>query len=408
MQKIVRRTALARNQAQRKAIRAAKAAEHEDLRSALRSQFAFKRNELDNIRAERLQRREDYLRGPLAPQRDVGPQGASYGAVHPQAMRPPDIPKHLRRKYINFAPGDRVCIMKGKDKGKIEVVTRVDPDNETVTVKDLNMADVYFPKWLNEIYGNNAPFSTIPLPISIDDVRLVAALDDPSTGQTRDVIVEHIHADGPFLEREHGVETPRHTRYIAGENIEIPWPKFDKPEFKDEEWDTLRMEVETPTWVPSLHEPPFPPSVLDELRNKYSAYRTRHDPEFVEQKRMEDLKKEYLQSRSLMTPKGELIALIQKKKAEERAKRRDADGNLIPDRETKSFIENFMKLQQKKTKPVTATEGTGKRKPGKMVKFAQKGKPKSKSPSESTPAAETSTSTESTSTSSPPPSTLSE
>lgn len=195
---------------------------------------------------------------------------------------------------------------------------------------------------MNDQTNNKSSFSTIPVPISINDVCLVAALDDPATGQTRDVLVQHIRGGGPFLERQYGVETPRHTRYIAGDEIEIPWPRVEKPNFKDEEWDTLRMEVETPTWVPSLHSAPFPPSVLDELRNKFSRYRTRHDPAFVEQKRMEDLKKEYLAHRSLLTPKGELMAMIQNKRAEARDRQRDKDGNYKMDRKTKAFIKGYM------------------------------------------------------------------
>ncbi|PYH99169.1 hypothetical protein BO71DRAFT_343203 [Aspergillus ellipticus CBS 707.79] len=343
MQKVIRRTALARNQAQRKAIRATKDAEREDLNDSLRQRFAYNRLEIDNIRAERQRRREDWLRGPLAPQRDAGLDGKSYGALSPQSMNLPSIPKHLRRKYINVAAGDRVCIMKGRDKGKINEVIRVDENNETVTVKDINMADVHFPDWLNEQYGNKAPFQSMALPISIDDVRLVVALDDPVTGKTRDVLVEHVYGGEPFLDREYGVDTPRHTRYIAGEQIEIPWPRTETAETKDEAWDTLRMEVETPTWMPSLHYAPFPPSVLDELRNKFSKYRTRHDADWVEAKKMEDYRREYLQSRSLLTPKGELMAFIQAKRKERREARKDANGNFILDDKTAGFIENFMK-----------------------------------------------------------------
>ncbi|KAL4808526.1 hypothetical protein BDV18DRAFT_135191 [Aspergillus unguis] len=348
MQKVIRRTALARNQAQRKVIRANKAAEREELNDTLRQRFAYNRLELDNIRAERLRRREDWMRGPLAPQRDAGLEAKSFGALSPQAMNPPKVPKHLRKQYINFAPGDRVCIMKGRDKGKIDVVVRVDSENETLTLKESNMVDVSFPEWLLQQSGNNNPFQTIPLPVSIDDVRLVAALDDPTTGQTRDVLVEHMRGGGPILEREHGVDTPKHTRYIAGEEIEIPWPRVEKPQFKDEEWDTLRMEVETPTWVPSLHSAPFPPSVLDELRNKFSKYRTRHEPEFVEKKRLEDLKKEYLQSRSLMTPKGELRALQQQRAAAVRARQMNSEGHLKMSEQTQAFIEAFQKKSTSK------------------------------------------------------------
>ncbi|PWY76221.1 hypothetical protein BO70DRAFT_318349 [Aspergillus heteromorphus CBS 117.55] len=348
MQKVIRRTALARNQAQRKAIRAAKVAERDDLNDSLRQRFSYNRLELDNIRAEKQRRREDWMRGPLAPQRDAGLEGQTYGALSPQAMNPPSIPKHLRREYINIAAGDRVCIMKGRDKGKINEVARVDDANETVIVKDLNMADVHFPDWLNEQYGTKNPFQSTSLPVPIDDVRLVVALDDPVTGQTRDVLVEHVRGGEPFLDREYGSSTPRHTRYIAGEEIEIPWPKTEPPELKDEAWDTLRMEVETPTWMPSLHSAPFPSSVLDELRNKFSKYRTRHDAEWVEAKKMEDYRKEYFQSRSLLTPKGELIAMIQAKRKARLDAQKDANGNFILDAATVGFVETFMKQKAAK------------------------------------------------------------
>lgn len=200
-----------------------------------------------------------------------------------------------------------------------------------------------FPEWLNQQYGHKTPFHPINVPIPIDNVRLVVALDDPATGTTRDVLVEHVNGGGPFLERPYGTDTPRHTRYIAGENIEIPWPRSEPAPQKDQEWDTLRMEVETPTWIPSLQNAPFPSAVLDEIRNKFSRYRTRHDPAWVEQKKLEDYKKEYLQSRSLLTPRGELIAYRQAQKAEKVKARRDADGNYIMDDSTAGFIEQFMK-----------------------------------------------------------------
>ncbi|KAL1998095.1 hypothetical protein VTN02DRAFT_6875 [Thermoascus thermophilus] len=233
--------------------------------------------------------------------------------------------------------------MKGKDKGKIGKVTRVDEETETVTVENLNMVDVQFPDWLIEQYGNKRSFESVPLPIPMDDVRLVVALDDPVTGNSKDVLVKHVHAGEPFLEREYGSNIPRHTRYIAGENIEIPWPTERPLQLKDEAWDTLRMEVETPTWIPSLLRAPFPPSVLDELRNKFSKYRTRHDPEFVEAKKMEDLKQEYLQSRTLLTPMGEFREMMRKKKEQRSKAKLDADGNVVMDDETANFIDRFMK-----------------------------------------------------------------
>jgi large subunit ribosomal protein L24 len=195
---------------------------------------------------------------------------------------------------------------------------------------------------LNEQYGNQRTYSPFDLPIPFDDVRLVVALDDPATGNVRDVLVEHVYGGEPFLERIYGSSIPKHTRYISGEDIEIPWPREENLSQRDEPRDTLRMEVETPTWIPSLINPPFESSVLDELRNKFSKYRTRHDSEWIEAKKIEDYRQEYLRSRTLLTPKGELRAKILGEKEQARKANLDADGNIIMDKETISFVERFM------------------------------------------------------------------
>lgn len=179
----------------------------------------------------------------------------------------------------------------------------------------------------------------------IDDVRLVVPLDDPKTGAVKDVLVKNLYAAGPYLEREYGLEIPRHTRYIAGLDVEVPWPTSSPEEHQDEEVDTLRIDVEEKSWVPSLTEAPFPLSVIDELRNKYSKYRVRHDPEWVEKKQREDYYREWRQNRQLFTPKKELLErqLEEKKKAMESMK--DESGNLKISQETASFIEQFMAKQ---------------------------------------------------------------
>lgn len=139
MQNVIRKTALARNQAQRKVIRAEKVARRKEAKSALMQRFAFDRQELDNIRAQKKNAREDWLRGPLAPRRDVGVDGRTYGAFAPHTMNPPAIPKHLRRKFFNFVPGDRVCVIRGREKGNIDTITEVNHENETVTLKNTNI-----------------------------------------------------------------------------------------------------------------------------------------------------------------------------------------------------------------------------------------------------------------------------
>lgn len=179
------------------------------------------------------------------------------------------------------------------------------------------------------------------MPIPFDDIRLVIALE--VEGNTRDCLVRHAYGGPPYLDRGPHSKLPRYTRYISGEDVEIPWPRDDEPRAaKDGEFDTLRYQVDFPTWVPSLHKSPFPSSVLDELRGKYSRFRARHEPEFVEQKKLEDYKSEFLKSRTLLTPMGELMLKKKEDGEKLRESKLDADGNRIMDKETRDFIEQFM------------------------------------------------------------------
>lgn len=180
----------------------------------------------------------------------------------------------------------------------------------------------------------------------MNDVQLVVALDDPTKGKTRDVLAEHVYGAGPILEQPYGSNTPKHTRYISGLDIEIPWPRSTAQPLKDEASDTVRLDVEMPTWIPSLDHAPFPPSVIDELRNKYSKYRTRHESEYVKEKKMEEYRKEYLQSQTMLTPRGQLRALKLAEKAEALNSRKDADGNMIMEPGTAEFIEKFMQKRK--------------------------------------------------------------
>ena len=76
--------------------------------------------------------------------------------------------------------------------------------------------------------------------------------------------------------------------------------KKAKSKFQDEEVDTLRFEVEEATWTPTLLRAPMPASVIDELRGKYSQFRTRHDPAYQaaldEKKKMQEAYKVWAKS----------------------------------------------------------------------------------------------------------------
>ena len=91
--------------------------------------------------------------------------------------------------------------------------------------------------------------------------------------------------------------------------------------------DTLRLDIDTPSWTPTLLRAPLPGTIIDELRGKYSKFRTRHDPDFV--KRMQRIDSEK-QSRErliksggevLDTPRKEAMLSLQAQRRDERVKR---------------------------------------------------------------------------------------
>jgi large subunit ribosomal protein L24 len=131
---------------------------------------------------------------------------------------------------------------------------------------------------------------SVEQPVPLSSVRLIYPLTDSETGITRDVIVKKLINSRIWHDRHNG--TTRWSRIIPGLNIKVPWPKKAPKEHQDCAADTLRVDVEVKNFVPTLLTPPMPGSVIDELRNKYSVFRTRHDPEYIAAKMKEDEEKE--------------------------------------------------------------------------------------------------------------------
>lgn len=136
MQKVIQRTTLARNQAARKARILKEKQQRLDVVKFFRERDEHQRRQIDTHLASVKARHEDWYKGPLAPQRDSGVNAGTYGALDAQDTFMPRIPKHLRRQFVNIAPGDRVVLLTGPDQGKICEVNTVDKESETLTVKD--------------------------------------------------------------------------------------------------------------------------------------------------------------------------------------------------------------------------------------------------------------------------------
>ncbi|KAJ5736760.1 uncharacterized protein N7483_001885 [Penicillium malachiteum] len=351
MDKVIRRAATARKQAQAKAFRQQKTTELVDRQQVLRVRKDYNKALVTNLKESRKARWEDWQKGALAPMRHVGLDATSYGSVDVAMMHPPAIPKHLRRKAILFAEGDRVCVIRGRNKGQINEITQVNHESETVIVKDVNVADIHVPEWAKKSMNIQSDTMPQPLPISIDNVRHVIALDVNNT--TKDHIVQHAYAAGPYMERSSDSKLPRFSRYVSGLDIEIPWPTEPEPQFDVGEFDTRGNEVSKVSWIPSLDAPPFPSTVIDELRNKFSRFRTRHDEEYVKKMVMEEYRQEYLKSQTLLTPKGEIKQAKALRSAATKAQALDSNGNVKMEKATAKFIDDFMKMQLNQAQPVS-------------------------------------------------------
>jgi large subunit ribosomal protein L24 len=177
--------------------------------------------------------------------------------------------------------------------------------------------DVKVPAIYRSQSGLTTPFTAYPKPLLIKDIALVVPLRDRATRKVKDTVVKHLRGGAPFPKPTYGSATPRHTRYIAGHDIPIPWPEDETPEKKDEDSDTLRIDVDDVSFSPSVDHIPMPESLIDELRNKYSRTRKVHTEEYIQQKMKEDAEEQWKRRRRMVLPQQEYWEQKQKQKQQE-------------------------------------------------------------------------------------------
>lgn len=183
----------------------------------------------------------------------------------------------------------------------------------------LFQSNVAVPDYMLLKEQDKTPVRAFPIPIPLSAVRLVVPLPHPDTGVIRDVIINELELRKTTRRELKGDDPP--SRFIAG--LEPPalieYPEKKAEEFKDNDCDTLRIEVEEKTWVPSVIKPPMPHTVIDELRNKFSKFRDRHDDAYIAKKKLEDqaIAEKKASAKKMMTP---LQELHRKERAEKRAR----------------------------------------------------------------------------------------
>ncbi|RDA89861.1 hypothetical protein CP533_0407 [Ophiocordyceps camponoti-saundersi (nom. inval.)] len=314
MLKLLKRAAQAERQAARRfkeRRKQAKAAERASLRPRMNNAL---KEVINHDKAARQARIEDWEMGPLAPKRDLGYNAYGVTWEYLRHQHPAQSPEVVKRRCawaggprkLNLAAGDRVLIMDGPDKGKIDRIKEIQLSHGTVTLENRHKG----------LAGNDVfrAFQAKAFPISIGSIRLVHPLRHPEKGHIRDVVINELKAVPPNMSSEN-MSLDRFEygkkwdRMVPSLSVVIPWPKVERPIFESTSSDSLGTDVEARTFLFGLKSPPMPPSVLDELRNRYSKFRTRHEPWYIARHEAEEAAKKAKKAKNIrlmMTPMDEL------------------------------------------------------------------------------------------------------
>ncbi|KAK0634999.1 hypothetical protein B0T17DRAFT_586642 [Bombardia bombarda] len=283
----------------------------------------------------RIARRDEWEKKDLKPNYDVSKTDEHtnyWGSMssHRARLATPLTPEQKKarcawaggEKYLCLAPGDRVVVTEGPFKGTIAPIAEIERDTMTLELKNELRVNVTIPEHI--LPPKTKPVQVLSSRVPISAVRLVHPLPDAS-GRIRDVVIRelkpvNIYHDRPTRRCSFG-------RVVPGENVLIPWPRVEPKKREEHPSDTLRIDVEERTFVPTLLRSPMPATVVNELRNAYSIFRTRHTPEYIAAKEAEE--------------------------AEKRQKKKNADSMLLPVQE---FNRKQRELRRARGQPVLSEE----------------------------------------------------
>lgn len=196
MQKLAKRAAQAQRQAVRRAARIADENRRTEQNRARRYLKEANAEIRTNIHDARRARKEDWELGPLAPKRDLGFNG--YGEVstsrrdwsqNGQYKINPELA--VKRcawaggvKQFCLAPGDRVVIVDGQEKGKIDRVKSVHPEDGFVLLEKLNRVCTDVPSFTNTSANIGRPLKPLLFPTCLSCPTLTLSPQMPSASST--------------------------------------------------------------------------------------------------------------------------------------------------------------------------------------------------------------------------------
>ncbi|CCD27303.1 mitochondrial 54S ribosomal protein uL24m MRPL40 NDAI_0K01120 [Naumovozyma dairenensis CBS 421] len=174
-------------------------------------------------------------------------------------------------KQWRFLVGDRVVITKGKLKGTVTTIRMHDRStNGYILGPGGPTRKVPVPKTLWS-EGQTTHIVEMPQIMKRKDLKLVADIEDPKTGNLKTVAVRDLVFRGGYYDENYKKVMPY--RYVAGEQgLIVPWPK---PEVvPDGELGTTPENVREQTfWADSYVRNPIPNAALLTIRNPNSKFR---------------------------------------------------------------------------------------------------------------------------------------
>ena len=139
MQKVLRRTALAKKQAARRAANRSGANNSEQRKVRFNNEGITSRMIGADIQAERIARREDWVMGPLVPRRDIGKQKDTYGTISTRRLQGVEVAKEKRRDWCLTVKDRVVVVAEGhRDRGKIGAIQEIRGRAQEAVVSGLN------------------------------------------------------------------------------------------------------------------------------------------------------------------------------------------------------------------------------------------------------------------------------
>ncbi|KAF2431820.1 hypothetical protein EJ08DRAFT_678011 [Tothia fuscella] len=385
------RNAYTKKHAAKKQKRSLKENLHDSLRQEKHQLSTYTSTKSNILKTARTQRHEDWELGPLAPKRDVGTkEGVKYGSTTPDMTTLAKMEETVKarrqregRRKKDVIGGDvvgrvykvhdRVVVIKGKHKGRISTIRQIYEGPQMVFLEELNKVEYTVPPFMNEAEGSTDPYRVFESPFPISDIRLVCPVLDPITNTAKEVIVDTMilrhrlipsdsltavarvppHSTYPLFDAPRGniieyITTGEESRRVEGYGVQtyrvIPHYEQEINEVKDDDDgggkkdnadkpfyddDTLLINTEEESMLHfPLLGPPFPPTVLDELRSKYSRFRDRHDEGWIEKRVSRARGREVMmegRKRLMRTPLEELGERTRKVREREVAKRELGD-----------------------------------------------------------------------------------